>query len=145
MDFMTALDIGASGLRAQRAYLNVISMNMANARTTRTVEGGPYRRKALSLESSPVYTPFDEAMKDQLNRDLHGVTVRGMVNDDRPFKMVYEPGHPDANEQGYVAYPDINVVEEMTNMITTMRSYEANAQSIDAVKRMFTKALMIGK
>lgn len=145
MDFMTALDIGASGLRAQRAYLNVISMNMANARTTRTVEGGPYQRKALSLESSPVYTPFDEAMKDQLNRDLHGVTVRGMVKDDRPFKMVYEPGHPDANEEGYVAYPDINVVEEMTNMINTMRSYEANIQSIDSVKKMFTKALRIGR
>ncbi|SKA70804.1 flagellar basal-body rod protein FlgC [Paucidesulfovibrio gracilis DSM 16080] len=145
MDFMTALDIGASGLRAQRAYLNVISMNMANARTTRTVEGGPYQRKALSLESSPVYTPFDEAMKDQLNRDLHGVTVRGMVKDDRPFKMVYEPGHPDANEEGYVAYPDINVVEEMTNMINTMRSYEANTQSIDSVKKMFTKALRIGR
>ncbi|MBU1248122.1 MAG: flagellar basal body rod protein FlgC [Proteobacteria bacterium] len=144
MDFMTALDIGSSGLKAQRAYLNVISMNMANAKTTRTVEGGPYRRKSVSFESSPVLSPFDAAMQDQKNRDLKGVAVRGVVTDDRPFRMQFEPNHPDANDQGYVAYPDINVVEEMTNMMSTMRSYEANVQSIQAVKRMFTKALTIG-
>ncbi|MGE4504622.1 MAG: flagellar basal body rod protein FlgC, partial [Desulfovibrionaceae bacterium] len=113
MDFMTALDIGASGLKAQRAYLNVISMNMANAKTTRTADGGPYRRKSVSFESSPVLSPFDVAMQQQKNRDLQGVSVRGIVTDDRPFKMQYDPSHPDANAQGYVAYPDINVVEEM--------------------------------
>lgn len=145
MDFMTALDIGSSGLKANRAWLNVISMNLANAKTTRTVDGGPYRRKSLSFESSPVYSPFDQAMNDQKNRDLEGVAVRGIVNDKRPFKQVFDPGHPDANEQGYVTYPDINVVEEMANMITASRSFEANVQSVSAVKQMFNRALMIGR
>ncbi len=145
MDFMTALDIGSSGLKAQREYLNVISMNMANAKTTRTVDGGAYRRKSVSFESSPVLSPFDAAMQQQKNRDLQGVAIRGIVTDDRPFRMQYDPAHPDANDQGFVAFPDINVVEEMTNMINTQRSYEANVQSIQAVKRMFNKALMIGR
>jgi len=144
MDFMTALDIGASGLKAQRANLNVISMNMANIRTTRTADGGPYRRKSVSFESTPVYSPFDKAMDNQLNRDLRGVKVLGVTADNRPFRQAYEPHHPDANDQGYVFYPDINVVEEMTNMMQAMRGYEANAQSIESVKRMFQKALMIG-
>ncbi|MFH1915445.1 MAG: flagellar basal body rod protein FlgC [Pseudomonadota bacterium] len=144
MDFMTALDIGASGLKAQRATLNVISMNMANIRTTKTLEGGPYQRKSVSFESSPVYSPFDEAMHSQLNRDLHGVKVLGVTADQRPFKQVYEPHHPDANDLGYVYYPDINVVEEMTYMMNATRGYEANVQTIESVKQMFNKALQIG-
>ena len=145
MDFMTALDVGATGMKAQRAYLNVISMNMANIKTTRTEEGGPYVRKSVSFETQPIMSPFDQAMHNQLNRDVKGVTVRGIVNDSRPFKRVFEPGHPDADDQGYVTYPDINVVEEMTNMMTTMRSYEANVQTVQAVKQMFNKALTIGQ
>ncbi|NDV21595.1 flagellar basal body rod protein FlgC [Desulfovibrio sp. JC022] len=144
MNFFTALDIGASGLKAQREYLNVVSMNMANARTTRTAEGGAYRRKSVAMESSPVLSPFETAMDQQLNQQLRGVTVRGVVSDTRPFKEVYEPNHPDANSKGIVKYPDINVVEEMVNMITISRSYEANAQSVDSAKRMFNRALRIG-
>ncbi|MEZ7197940.1 flagellar basal body rod protein FlgC [Pseudodesulfovibrio karagichevae] len=145
MDLMTALDIGASGLTAQRAQLNVISMNMANIRTTKTETGGPYQRKSVSFEATPVYSPFDQAMQDQLNRNLEGVKVLGVTQDQRPFKQVYEPNHPDANDQGYVFYPDINVVEEMANMMQTMRGYEANVQTIEGVKRMFQKALTIGQ
>jgi flagellar basal-body rod protein FlgC len=145
MDLMTALDIGASGLTAQRAQLNVISMNMANIRTTKTETGGPYQRKSVSFEATPVYSPFDQAMQDQLNRNLEGVKVLGVIRDERPFKQVYEPNHPDANDQGYVFYPDINVVEEMANMMQTMRGYEANVQTIQSVKRMFQKALTIGQ
>lgn len=145
MDFMTALDIGSSGMTAQRSYLNVVSMNLANARTTKTIDGQPYRRKSVSFESSPIYSPFDDAMNNAMNRDLKGVKVGGIVNDNRPFKQVYEPGHPDANEQGYVTYPDINVVEEMTNMIMAMRGYQANVQTVQSVKTMFQKALLIGR
>ncbi len=145
MDFMSALDIGSSGLKAQRSHLNVISMNLANIRTTRTMEGGPYRRKSVSFEASPVYSPFDKAMQDAKNRDLEGVRVNGVTVDQRPFKEVYDPSHPDANDQGYVYYPDINVVEEMTNMMTAMRGYEANVQTIQTVKNMFNKALTIGQ
>ncbi len=144
MNFFTALDIGASGLKAQREYLNVVSMNMANAKTTRTADGGPYRRKSVSMESSPVLSPFETAMNQQLNQQLRGVTVRGIVSDTRPFKEVYEPNHPDADSKGIVKYPDINVVEEMVNMITISRSYEANAQAVDSAKRMFNRALRIG-
>lgn len=144
MNFFTALDLGASGLKAQRTYLNVISMNMANSRTTRTANGGPYRRKSVEMESSPLLSPFDKSMSQEMNQQLRGVTVRGIVTDSRPFKEVFEPNHPDADKNGMVKYPDINVVEEMTNMITVMRSYEANAQSVQASKQMFNKAVLIG-
>ena len=94
MDFMTAMDISASGLKAQRTQLNVISMNMANIGTTKTTDGGPYQRKSVSFESTPVYSPFDQAMQDQANRDLQGVKVLGVTADKRPFQQVYDPSHP---------------------------------------------------
>lgn len=145
MDFMSALDVSASGMKAQRTYMNVISMNLANVKTTRTPEGGAYRRKSVSFAAAPVFTPFDKAMENPDNRELKGVMVRGIVTDKRPQKRVHEPGHPDADQEGYVTYPDINVVEEMANMITTMRSYEANVQAIQDVKAMFNKALQIAR
>lgn len=145
MNFMTALEIGASGLKAQREYLNVVSMNMANSRTTRTEDGGPYRRKSVAMESSPLLSPFDSVMNQEQNKMLRGVTVRGVVSDTRPFKEVFEPNHPDADAKGIVRYPDINVVEEMVNMITISKSYEANAQAVDSAKRMFNRALRIGQ
>ena len=145
MDLFTAMDIGSSGMSAQRTLMNTISMNLANIRTTRTVNGGgPYVRKSVMLESTPVDAPFSKAMQTAQDRELAGVKVTGLVNDNRPFRMQYEPGHPDANADGYVAYPDINVVEEMANMITAMRSYEASSSSIGTVKTMFAKALEIG-
>ncbi|WP_320169213.1 flagellar basal body rod protein FlgC [Maridesulfovibrio sp.] len=144
MNFMTALEIGASGLKAQREYLNVVSMNMANSRTTRTEDGGPYRRKSVSMESTPLLSPFDSVMNQEMNKQLRGVTVRGIVSDSRPFKEVYEPNHPDADKNGIVRYPDINVVEEMVNMITISKSYEANAQAVESAKNMFNRAVRIG-
>jgi flagellar basal-body rod protein FlgC len=145
MDFMSALDIGGSALSAQRTYMNVISMNLANAKTTRTANGqGPYQRKSVAMESTPV-TPFGKAMNAALAQDLNGVRVTGIVNDSRPTKQVYEPGHPDADQNGYVQYPDINVVEEMTNMIQASRGYEANTTTISTVKAMYNKALEIGR
>ena len=147
MDLFSALDIGASGMSAQRSLMNVISMNLANIKTTLTLDGtpGPYTRKSVSLQTEAVDSPFSKAMSSAMDRDMAGVKVAGVVNDNRPPRMVYEPGHPDANADGYVAYPDINVVEEMSNMITAMRSYEASSASIGTVKNMFTKALDIGK
>jgi flagellar basal-body rod protein FlgC len=145
MDFMSALDVSASGMKAQRTYMNVISMNLANAKTTRTPEGGAYRRKSVAFAATPVYNPFEKEMENAENRDLQGVSVRGITTDKRPPKRVYEPGHPDADKEGYVSYPDINVVEEMANMITTMRSYEANVQAVQDAKSMFNKALQIAR
>ncbi len=145
MDFMTAIDIGASGLKAERTHLNVISMNLANAKTTRTTGGGPYHRKEVVFKESDVETPFSKAMQTAQDRELKGVRADAIRNDNRPLKQVYEPNHPDANEDGYVSYPDINVVEEMTNMLSAMRAYEANVSTITTSKSMFTKALEIGR
>ncbi len=145
MDFMTALDIGASALSTDRTQLNVTAMNIANAKTTRTLEGGPYRRKSVVREVTDVDQRFGVHMKSALDRELKGVRVAGIAQDTRPLKAVYEPGHPDADKEGYVMYPDINVVEEMAMMMTTQRGYEANSTTIDTVKTMYMKALSIGQ
>ena len=145
MDFMTALDISASGLTAERTSINIISMNLANVKTTHTEYGGPYRRKSVEIAATPVDDSFSKQMNGALDRELRGVRVMNVVQDKRPFKMVYEPGHPDADGDGMVKYPDINVVEEMANLMTAQRNYEANVTTVDAVKGMYVKALEIGK
>ena len=145
MDFMTALDIGASALSAERTHMNIISMNLANAKTTRTTEGGAYRRRSVVMEALPVDLPFSKQMKTAMDKDLRGVRVESIAVDQRPTKMVYEPGHPDANEDGFVAYPDINVVEEMAALMTVQRGYEANVTTVDTIKSMYTKALEINR
>jgi flagellar basal-body rod protein FlgC len=145
MDFMTALDIGASALSAERTHLNITAMNLANAKTTRTAGGGPYRRKSVVMSAKQVDSDFSKTMQSTLTRELRGVRVESIAIDKRPPKLVYEPGHPDADENGYVAYPDINVVEEMTNLMTIQRGYEANVTSIDTIKGMYTKALEINR
>lgn len=145
MDFISALDIGASGLSAERTHLNIISMNLANVNTTRTPEGGPYRRKSVVFQSQSLDSEFTKAMRSELEREVKGVKVVGVVTDQRPFKRVYDPGHPDADGQGYVSLPDINVVEEMANMMTALRTYEANAATINSAKTMFNKALELGR
>ena len=145
MDFMTALDISASGLTAERTHINIISMNLANVKTTRTEDGGPYRRKSVEMAATPVDDSFSAQMRSSLDRELRGVRVMNVVQDKRPFKMIYEPGHPDADADGMVKYPDINVVEEMASMMTAQRGYEANVTSIDTIKGMYNKALEIAR
>lgn len=145
MDFISALDIGASGLSAERTHLNVISMNLANVNTTRTPEGGPYRRKSVVFQATELDSPFTKAMRSELEREVKGVKVSGIVTDQRPLRQIYDPGHPDADGQGYVRVPDINVVEEMTNMMTALRTYEANAATINTAKSMYNKALELGR
>ena len=145
MDFMTAFDISASGLSADRTRINTISMNLANAKTTRTAQGGPYRRRSVVQQTTDVDDPFSIHMRSALDRSVQGVRVSAVTMDNRPFKKVYEPGNPDANPEGYVMYPDINVVEEMANLMSAQRNYEANVTTVDAVKGMFIKALDIGR
>ena len=145
MDFMTAFDISASGLSADRTRINTISMNLANAKTTRTAQGGPYRRRSVVQQTADVDDPFSIHMRSALDRAVQGVRVSAVTMDNRPFKRVYEPGNPDANAEGYVMYPDINVVEEMANLMTAQRNYEANVTTVDAVKGMYIKALDIGR
>ena len=145
MDFMTALDISASGLSSERTHINIISMNLANAKTTRTADGGAYRRRSVVVESIPVDASFKKHMQSAMYKDLRGVRVHSVAVDQRPHKLVYEPGHPDANEDGYVAYPDINVVEEMAALMTAQRGYEANVSTVETIKQMYSKALEISR
>jgi flagellar basal-body rod protein FlgC len=145
MDFMTAMDIAASGMSSQRTHMNTISMNLANVNTTKTADGGPYQRKEVVFQSVPVSDRFESMMRSELDREVKGVKVVRIQKDDRPLKQVHDPGHPDADEQGYVSYPDINVVEEMANMLTATRAYEANLSSMTTVRSMVAKALQIAR
>ena len=145
MDFITALDMSASALSAERTHINIISMNLANAKTTRTPDGGPYKRRSVVTESIEVDAPFKKHMESALNREMRGVRVQAIAIDKRPPKMVYEPGHPDADQDGFVAYPDVNVVEEMAALMTAQRGYEANVTTVDSIKQMYNKALEINR
>ena len=141
MEFLTAFNICGSGLAAQRAKMDVIISNLANVNTTRTPEGGPYRRKIIVFSSEPVKGSFDEDLEDALRL----VKVKDVVEDKDSIKMVFDPVHPDADEKGFVATPDINTVTEMADMIMAHRAYEACVTAFDATKNMAQKALELGK
>jgi flagellar basal-body rod protein FlgC len=145
MSFTDAFSVLASGLDAQRARLAVVSSNLANVQTTRTPEGGPYRRRDVVFTATPVAPRFESELAARLNEVNHGVEVSGVVTDPRPLKTLYEPGHPDADENGYVRYPNVNPMEEMVNMMSALRSYEANVTAVNATKSMALKALEIGR
>lgn len=152
MGMFTAMNIAGTGLSAQRLRLDVIANNIANINTTRNIHGtGPYRRKEvimtpINLRSNWRAPIFPQALDTGLGR---GVRVLKIVEDQRPFRLVYDPEHPDAikvgPKKGYVEYPNVNIVSEMTDMISASRSYEANAQVIQSSKQMFQKALEIGR
>lgn len=144
-DFSTGLRISSSGLSAQRARMNAISSNIANINTTRTPEGGPYRRKDVVFEAMPEARNFGELVTMPPNDNLQRVQVTDIHVDQDGVDLRYEPDHADANEDGYVAYPKINLMEEMANMIQATRSYEANVSAIQASKDMALGALEIGR
>ncbi len=146
MSFLNAIDISASGLTAQRLRLDVISQNIANVNTTRTQSGGPYRRKAVIFEERQVQRPFSQILSEQIDQKTRGgVRVSRIEEDTSPSSLVYDPNHPDANEEGYVAMPNVNIVNEMVNMISASRSYEANVTAMNSMKSMASKALEIGR
>ena len=146
MDFSTALRVSASGLSAQRMRMNTISSNIANINTTQTPEGGPYRRKDVVFEAMPEAKTFgDIIMATDPRNDMQRVQVTDVISDRKAPLMKYEPDHPDANPDGYVAYPNINLMEEMTNMIQASRGYEANVSAMQASKEMALSALEIGR
>lgn len=149
MSFWDSLRIGASGLLAQRLRLDVISNNIANAQTTRTDEGGPYRRQDVVFQAEgqkkDILPGFIAARHQALEPAANGVQVAQITTDESEGLRVYDPTHPDADEEGFVTYPNVNPVVEMTNMLSATRSYEANLTVIDAAKRMALKALDIGR
>jgi flagellar basal-body rod protein FlgC len=144
MDFMTAMKIGASGLTAQRKRMDTIASNLANIETTRTPEGGPYKRKDVMFTALPL-DPFAAQLSEALADQVREVKVSEVVEDQSPPTMVFNPSHPDANEEGYVAMPNINMMEEMVNLINATRSFEANVQSINAAKSMALRAIDLGR
>ncbi len=147
MSFFSSLNTSASGLTAQRLRLDIISQNMANASTTRTEAGGPYKRKMVVFEQiqNDASKGFSSILKEKRQNGSNGVRVSRIVEDESEGSLVYNPTHPDANEEGYVEMSNVNIVDEMVNMISASRSYEANVNSFNSMKAMFTKALEIGK
>lgn len=149
MDLISSMEISASGLSAQRTRLNVISQNLANANTTRTKDGGPYRRQVTVFAAQPFASHLQQSMaspSQPASKDpREGVLVDGIYYDNSDFRMVYDPGHPDADEAGYVRYPNVDVVTEMTNLIMASRGYEANVTAVNSSKTMAMKALEIGR
>lgn len=145
MNLFTALDSGSAGLSAQRLRLNLIAENLANAYTTRTPEGGPYRRKEAVFEAAPTGATFKNMLDESRELALSQVRVAGILQDPAPPILKHDPSHPDADADGFVALPNINVMVEMVNMISASRSYEANVTAIKTTKNMALKALEIGK
>lgn len=145
MSFMKSMDISASALTAQRMRMDIISQNIANANTTRTAAGGPYRRRVavLSQTDSPVFSQYLNDARDAVVGN--GVKVSQIVEDNSPFTMDYDPSNPDADANGYVAMPNVDIVTEMLDMMSATRSYEANVTALNATKNMAVKALEIGR
>lgn len=145
MDFFSAMRIASTGLSVQRTRMNVTTSNLANVETTRTEEGGPYRRRTAVVAAVPLSETFEEVFGDALHDKTHGAEVVTIDAHDGPGRLVYDPEHPDANGDGYVEMPDVNVINEMVNMLTASRSYEANVSAVKAIKGMANNALEIGE
>lgn len=143
MSMFTAFDINASGLTAQQYRMDIISENVANANTTRTEDGTPYRRKIVTFAEKESQTPFSRVLNSATdNYSGKGVKVSSVKEDEvSQMNMVYDPSHPDADENGYVTYPNVNIVTEMTNLIDASRAYEANATAFATSKAMAVKGL----
>jgi len=142
MALADAVKVARSALEMQRARMELISSNLANARTTRTPEGGPYLRRLPVVESGPLE---GASFAETLDASVQGVRVRDVVLDSRPPVMRYEPGHPDANADGYVAYPNVDPVEEMVDMMSAVRSYEASVNVVKTVAKMNEAAMRISR
>lgn len=141
MSLFGALSVSASGLAAQRDRATTIAENLANSETTRTPEGGPYRRKDVIFEPESQVSPFSAVFQAEFGPQAAGVGVAEVVEETRPPIMKYDPGHPDANPQGYVALPNINPAEEMVDLMGASRGYQANAAAMSAVKDMVSKSI----
>ena len=141
MSFLDSLGVSASALTAERLRMDVTAENLANAQTTRTAQGGPYRRKVVELAEAPATAStsgFGAALQGAMGG---GVRVAGITQDSTPLKTVYDPGNPDADAKGYVKMPNVEPVEEMVDLISESRSYEANVTAMETAKNMFSKTL----
>jgi flagellar basal-body rod protein FlgC len=140
----SAMDVSSSALTAQRRRLELLVTNLANSETTRTPEGGPYRRKDVVFGTKS-FEPFWKVLAEVERGELQGVEVKEVVADDAPPKLVYQPHHPDADAKGYVAYPNVNPMEEMANFMAAKRSYEANVKAFEAIRELVRRSLEIAR
>ena len=146
MAYFDTLKISGSGMTAQRLRADIIAQNLANVKTTRTANGKTYRRQTVLFETLDRRPNFQDILGTYMDRQANGgVKVSKVIEDKSPLNTVYEPNHPDANEEGYVSYPNVNVVQEMTDLISAHRSLEANITAFNTTKAMIAKALEIGK
>jgi flagellar basal-body rod protein FlgC len=143
MSLFSALSVSASGMAAQRTRAELLTENLANAETTRTPEGGPYRRKDAVFVSAATEGDFHSIFASQLDAQSQGVMVSDVLVDSRAPVMRYLPGHPDANAEGYVGFPRVNPAEDMVDLMSTARDYQANVAAISAVKDMIQKSIDI--
>ncbi len=140
MNFLTSLKISAMGMMAQRKRMDIIASNLANIETTRTATGGPYRRKIVVMSAEPI-----EGFDRILDAQIHGSRIDAVVEDQSPFRETYNPSHPDANKDGYLLKPNIDLIVEMTNMMMARKTFEANISAIKTTRQMVLKALEIGR
>jgi len=149
MDFLSSMKISSSGLSAQlsaqRKRMETISSNLANIETTRTPEGGPYRRKDVVITAMPLENEFGSVLKNEFGGNVKQAMVTEVVEDQTEPKLVYNPKHPDANEAGYVSMPNIDLMSEMVDMMSATRSFEANVTAINAAKSMALRAIDLGR
>jgi flagellar basal-body rod protein FlgC len=141
MSLLSMLSVSASGMAAQRARAEVLVENLANAETTRTPDGGPYRRKDVIFKAERATMPFGSVFRAELDRDALGVSVSDVVEDTREPEKRYLPGHPDADREGYVAFPRVNPAEDMVDLMGASRGYQANVAAMSAVKDMIHRAI----
>ena len=141
MSLFTSLSVSASGMAAQRTRAELLTENLANAETTRTPDGGPYRRKDVLFSAEPQVSPFSAVFQNQLTSEETGVQVTDIVEDTREPERRYLPGHPDADTNGYVAFPRINPAEDMVDLLSASRGYEANVSAMTAIKDMISKSI----
>ncbi|HTP87642.1 MAG TPA: flagellar basal body rod protein FlgC [Bryobacteraceae bacterium] len=141
MSLFSSLSVSASGMDAQRQRAEILVENLANADTTRTAEGGPYRRKDVVFESSSTSSPFASVFQSAIDNQSDGVAVGEVVTDNRPPERRYLPGHPDADKDGYVAFPRMNPAEDMVDLLGASRGFEANVAAMGAVKDMIQRSI----
>ncbi len=141
MSLFSTLSVSASGMSSERQRAEVLVENIANADTTRTAEGGPYRRKDVVFESQPVSSPFSSFMESHIGGEVNGVGVSQIVEDTSDPDRRYMPGHPDADKDGYVAFPRVNPAEDMVDLLGASHSYQANVSAISAVKDMIQRSI----
>lgn len=145
MNLLSAISVSASGMSAQRQRTELLVENLANAETTRTPEGGPYRRKDVVFASDPSAAEFSSVFEDQMGEPATGVRVAQVVTDTQPPEKRYLPGHPDADADGYVSFPRMNPAEDMVDLLNASRSYQANVSAISAVKDMIQRSMDLFK